>query len=88
MEREKAEVEVEGGTEALHINRVYLSRGPRGEDREPLRVSVEITHPALALAGHRTWMGKVTQLLQKQDPNIRPLTRAITLFSLYKIPHL
>ncbi|XP_062330178.1 uncharacterized protein si:ch211-180a12.2 [Osmerus eperlanus] len=54
--------EVEGETEALHINRVYLSRGPRGEEREPLRVSVEVTHPALALAVHRTWTEPTTEV--------------------------
>ena len=53
-------LQAEGGTEALHVNRVYLSGGPGGEEREPLRVSVEITHPALALAVHRTWTGEIT----------------------------
>ncbi|XP_064864126.1 uncharacterized protein si:ch211-180a12.2 isoform X2 [Oncorhynchus nerka] len=47
--------EEEEGVETLHINRVNMRKGPRGEERARLRVSVEITHPALKLPVHRTW---------------------------------
>ncbi|XP_064820782.1 uncharacterized protein si:ch211-180a12.2 isoform X1 [Oncorhynchus masou masou] len=47
--------EEEEGVETLHINRVNVRKGPRGEERARLRVSVEITHPALKLPVHRTW---------------------------------
>ncbi|XP_039991875.1 uncharacterized protein si:ch211-180a12.2 [Xiphias gladius] len=40
---------------ALHINRVNLRKGPRENERERLRVCVEITHPALKLPVYRTW---------------------------------
>ncbi|XP_039643976.1 uncharacterized protein si:ch211-180a12.2 isoform X1 [Perca fluviatilis] len=47
--------EREQGPGALHINRINLTKGPRGNERARLRVSVEITHPALKLPVYRTW---------------------------------
>lgn len=47
------EIEEEAG--ALHINKVNLRGGPRESERARLRVSVEITHPALKLPVYRTW---------------------------------
>lgn len=48
---------------ALHINRVNLRKGPRENERERLRVCVEITHPALKLPVYRTWTGKTLQTI-------------------------
>ncbi|XP_041740643.2 uncharacterized protein si:ch211-180a12.2 isoform X2 [Coregonus clupeaformis] len=63
VERKVTQMEVEDesgeegeeGMETLHINRVNVRKGPRGDERARLRVSVEITHPALKLPVHRTW---------------------------------
>lgn len=71
MERKVTQMEVEDesreeeeeGMETLHINRVNMRKGPRGEERTRLRVSVEITHPALKLPVHRTWTGTVLHCL-------------------------
>ncbi|XP_056152658.1 uncharacterized protein si:ch211-180a12.2 [Lampris incognitus] len=63
-ERMKMEVKKEGEKEhsdALHINRVYLRKSSRGEERERLRVDVEITHPALTLPVYRTWTEPVEE---------------------------
>ncbi|KAL0984515.1 hypothetical protein UPYG_G00142470 [Umbra pygmaea] len=43
------------GLETLHINRLNIRQGTKGDEREPMRVSVEITHPAFQLPVHRTW---------------------------------
>ncbi|XP_029384346.1 uncharacterized protein LOC115060541 [Echeneis naucrates] len=40
---------------ALHINKVDLRKGSRGNESARLRVCVEITHPALQLPVYRTW---------------------------------
>lgn len=63
MEMEDESREEEEGVETLHINRVNVRKGPRGEERARLRVSVEITHPALKLPVHRTWTGTVLHCL-------------------------
>lgn len=53
-ESEQDEDEDEG---ALHINRVNLRSWVRENERAPLRVCVEITHPTLKLPVYRTWTG-------------------------------
>ncbi|XP_058477676.1 uncharacterized protein si:ch211-180a12.2 [Solea solea] len=52
---EDSDKDSEGDPGALHINRVNLSRGPREDQRERLRVLVEIRHPALKLPVYRVW---------------------------------
>ncbi|KAA8581619.1 hypothetical protein FQN60_003200 [Etheostoma spectabile] len=47
--------EREQGPGALHINRINVTTGPRGNERARMRVCVEITHPALKLPVYRTW---------------------------------
>lgn len=57
---DESEEESEAQSDALHINRVNLRKGPRGDERERLRVCVEITHPALKLPVYRAWTGTIT----------------------------
>uniref|UniRef100_A0AAY5K401 Ig-like domain-containing protein n=1 Tax=Esox lucius TaxID=8010 RepID=A0AAY5K401_ESOLU len=52
---EEESEEEDNRMEMLHINRVKVRVGPKGVEREPLRVSIEITHPALKLPVYRTW---------------------------------
>ncbi|XP_042563571.1 uncharacterized protein si:ch211-180a12.2 isoform X2 [Clupea harengus] len=53
---EKSEqTETEMGLDPAYINRVRLGEGEGGGEREPLRVSVEITHPALSTPVYRIW---------------------------------
>ncbi|KAJ7984482.1 hypothetical protein DPEC_G00355280 [Dallia pectoralis] len=47
----------------MHVNRVNAKVWPKGLERKPLRVSVEITHPALALPVHRTWTDPKEEVL-------------------------
>ena len=55
---EKSEqTETEMGLDPAYINRVRLGEGEGGGEREPLRVSVEITHPALSTPVYRIWTG-------------------------------
>ncbi|KAK5850787.1 hypothetical protein PBY51_001634 [Eleginops maclovinus] len=52
---EDSDKEMEEDPGALHINRVNMRKTPRENERARLRVSVEITHPALKLPVYRTW---------------------------------
>ncbi|KAI9536696.1 hypothetical protein NQZ68_031771 [Dissostichus eleginoides] len=52
---EDSDKEMEEDPGALHINRVSMSKTPRENERARLRVSLEITHPALKLPVYRTW---------------------------------
>ncbi|KAF6734746.1 Tyrosine-protein phosphatase non-receptor type substrate 1 [Oryzias melastigma] len=54
-EDEESDTEKEDDPNALHINRVNLTKGPKENKRVRLRVCLEITHPALKLPVYRTW---------------------------------
>lgn len=43
--------------ESLYINTVYVEEKERWAEEGSLRVTVEITHPALHLPVYRTWTG-------------------------------
>lgn len=43
--------------ESLYVNTVYMEKERRRAKRERLRVTVEITHPALHLPVYCTWTG-------------------------------
>lgn len=43
--------------ESLYINTVYMGKEGKLVERKCLRVTVEITHPALHLPVYRTWTG-------------------------------
>lgn len=58
---EDSDEEMEEEPGALHINRVSVSKAPRENERARLRVSLEITHPALKLPVYRIWTGKTLQ---------------------------
>lgn len=49
--------------ETPYINMVNVGKGERQGERERLRVTVEITHPALSLPIYLTWTGKQHKLL-------------------------
>lgn len=57
-EDEESDTEKEDDPNALQINRVNLTKGPKENKRVRLRVCLEITHPALKLPVYRTWTGK------------------------------
>ncbi|XP_076007856.1 uncharacterized protein LOC143001896 [Genypterus blacodes] len=61
-------------SDALHINRVNLARGPGDIQRSRLRVCLEVTHPALKLPVYRTWTGPSGESL-KMEPE-GPVSRA------------
>nr|XP_054605686.1 uncharacterized protein si:ch211-180a12.2 isoform X3 [Nothobranchius furzeri] len=54
-DEEESDKEREDNPGALHINRVDLRTGPGENEKEKLRVCVEITHPALKLPAYRMW---------------------------------
>uniref|UniRef100_A0A3Q2PJP3 Ig-like domain-containing protein n=1 Tax=Fundulus heteroclitus TaxID=8078 RepID=A0A3Q2PJP3_FUNHE len=55
---EDSDKETEGGSGALHINKVNLRAGLKENEKACLRVCVEITHPALQIPVYRTWTGE------------------------------
>ncbi|KAK3529243.1 hypothetical protein QTP70_021914 [Hemibagrus guttatus] len=48
-----------GQAESLYINTVYVGKKGKCAERERLRVTVEITHPALHLPVYCTWTGNL-----------------------------
>ncbi|RVE59578.1 hypothetical protein OJAV_G00189750 [Oryzias javanicus] len=54
-EDEESDTEKEDDPNALHINRVTLTKSPKENKRVRLRLCLEITHPALKLPVYRTW---------------------------------
>lgn len=48
-----------GQAESLYINTVYVEKKRKWAETECLRVTVEITHPALHLPVYCTWTGNL-----------------------------